>query len=81
MKLESNNDPERARVSQRVAVRASGSQSGSHRKLERASKSLREPEGARVGVAESYRETGRDKGRASKSQRKPYREPEGTRVS
>ena len=53
----------------------------SQREPERVSKRLREPEGARVGVAESYRETGRDKGRASKSQRKPHREPEGTRVS
>ena len=30
-KLESNSEPERARVCQRVAVRASESQSGSHR--------------------------------------------------
>ena len=30
-KLESNSEPERARVGQRVAVRASESQSGSHR--------------------------------------------------
>ena len=37
MKLESNSEPERARVSQRVAVRASGSQSGSHREPERVS--------------------------------------------
>ena len=46
-KLESNTEPERARVSQRVAVRASGSQSGSHREPERDrgrySKSHREP--------------------------------------
>ena len=34
-----------------------------------------------MGVTESQRETGGDKGRASKSQRKPQREPEGTRVS
>ena len=36
-----------------------------------------EPAGARVGVTESHREpereTGRDKGRVSKSQRKPQR--------
>ena len=45
-KLESNSEPERARVSQRVAVRASGSQNESHREperdRERASKSQRE---------------------------------------
>ena len=35
-KLESNCEPERARVCQRVAVRASESQSGSHREPERA---------------------------------------------
>ena len=35
-KLKSNSEPERARVCQRVAVRASESQSGSHRELERA---------------------------------------------
>ena len=34
-KLESNSEPERARVCQRVAVRASESQSGSHREPER----------------------------------------------
>ena len=50
--LESNSEPERARVSQRVAVKASGSQSGSHREPQRASKSLGEPakpEGAELG--------------------------------
>ena len=51
-----------------------------HREPERATKSQIEPAG--VGVKESHRETtGRDKGRASKGQRKPQREPEGTRVS
>ena len=40
-----------------------------------------EQAGARVRVTECQRETGGDKGRASKSQRKPQREPEGTRVS
>ena len=34
-KLESNSEPERAKVCQRVAVRASESQSGSHREPER----------------------------------------------
>ena len=46
-KLESNSEPERARVCQRVAVRASESQSWSHTELERdrerSSKSQREP--------------------------------------
>ena len=46
-KLESNSEPEWARVCQRVAVRASESQSGSHREperdRERSSKSQREP--------------------------------------
>ena len=46
-KLESNSEPERARVCQRVTVRASESQSGSHREperdRERSSKSQREP--------------------------------------
>ena len=45
-KLESNSEPERARVCQRVAVRASESQCGSHRApfrdRERDSKSQRE---------------------------------------
>ena len=35
-KLESNSEPERAKVCQRVAVRASESQSGSHREPKRA---------------------------------------------
>ena len=51
--LESNSEPERARVSQRVGVRASTLQW--------------EPEGVRVGVTESHRETGRREG-DSKSQ-------------
>ena len=42
-KLERTSEPERARVCQRVAVRASGSQSGSHRDPERDSKRQREP--------------------------------------
>ena len=46
-KIESSSEPERARVCQRVAVRASESQSGSHREperhRERSSKSQREP--------------------------------------
>ena len=51
-KLESNSEPERARVCQKVAVIASESQSGSHREpkqqeperdRERSSKSQREP--------------------------------------
>ena len=46
-KLESNSEPERARVCQGVAVRALESQSGSHREpkrdRERANKSQREP--------------------------------------
>ena len=42
-KLESNSEPERARVCQRVAVRASESQSGSHRESQRAIESQREP--------------------------------------
>ena len=45
--LESNSEPERARVCQRVAVKASGSQSGSCREPkrdgERSSKNQREP--------------------------------------
>ena len=41
----------------------------------------REPEWESHRAIESQRETGSDKGRASKSQRKPHREPEGTRVS
>ena len=55
-KLESNSEPERARVRQRVAVRARVGVTESHRKpekdRERASKSLREsqlePKGTRV---------------------------------
>ena len=39
-KLESNSEPERARVCWRVAVRARGSQSGSHRKPYRARERL-----------------------------------------
>ena len=58
MKIESNSEPERARVSQRVEVRASGSQSGSHREperepekdRERVSQSQLEPKGARVEI-------------------------------
>ena len=46
-KFQRNSEPERARVCQRVAVRASESQSGSHREQERdrerSSKSQREP--------------------------------------
>ena len=46
-KLERISEPERARVCQRVAVRASESQSGSHKEpetdRERSSKSQREP--------------------------------------
>ena len=46
-KLESNSEPKRARVCQKVAVRASECQSGSHREperdRERFSKSQREP--------------------------------------
>ena len=57
--LESNSEPERARVCQRVAVRASESQSGSHREAKRVTESQREPE--------------RDRERASKSQREPVR--------
>ena len=46
VKLESNSEPERARVCQRMAVRASKSQIGSHREPERdreRSNSQREP--------------------------------------
>ena len=60
-KFESNSEPERARVCQRVAVRASESQSGSHR----------EPLRARVGVTKSLKEPKRDRERSSKSQREP----------
>ena len=71
--LESNSEPERARVCQRVAVRASESQSGSHREPERAttqraSESLREPEWESQRAIESQRETGRDPVRARESQ-------------
>ena len=81
-KLESNSEPERARVSQSVAMRASGSQSGSHREperdRERHSKRQREPLRAWEGqlepewesqrAIESQRETGRDPVRAIESQ-------------
>ena len=53
-KLESNSEPEKARVCQRVAVRASESQSGSHRESQRA--------------IESQRETWKDPVRARESQ-------------
>ena len=59
VKLENNSEPERARVCQRMAVRASESQSGSHREPERA----RERQG----------ETGRDPVRASESLREQVR--------
>ena len=52
VKLESNSEPERARVSQRVPVRASGSQNGSHREPER--ETGREPERARESHRESH---------------------------
>ena len=42
-KFENNSELERARVCQRVAVRASESQSGSHRESQRAIESQREP--------------------------------------
>ena len=48
MKLESNSEPERARVCQRVAVRASESHREPERDRERASKSQREPKGEPV---------------------------------
>ena len=69
-------------------MRATGSQIGSHREPkrarerqgeiqlepERASKSLREPVRARVGVIESHREPERHRERSSiKSQREPVR--------
>ena len=46
-KLESNSDPERARVCQRVAVRASESQSGSQRAIESQRETGRDPVRAR----------------------------------
>ena len=52
MKLESNSEPERARVSQRVAVRASGSQR----------ETKREPVRARVRHRESQLEPERARG-------------------
>ena len=46
-KLESNSEPERARVCQRVAVRASESQSGSQRAIESQTETGRDPVRAR----------------------------------
>ena len=73
--IESHREPERDRERQ----------GETRREPVRARESQIEPAGARVGVTESHREpereTGRDKGRVSKSQRKPQRELGGTRVS
>ena len=43
------------------------------REPEEARGSQREPEGARVGVTKSHRETERDRGRSSKSRREPVK--------
>ena len=61
-KLESNSEPERARVCQRVAVRASEGQSG-------VTESHREPERDGDRSSKSHREPERDKENSSRSQR------------
>ena len=57
-KLESNSEPERTRVCQRVAVRASESQSGSQRAIESQTETGRDP----VRASESLREQVRARG-------------------
>ena len=68
--LESNSEPERVRVCQRVAVRASESQRGSHRQLWRARERQGEIQYAPERASESLREQVRARGSQSGSHKK-----------